>query len=141
MMMRRAGPSCSGKDAKVFILYAGCAVPSYSKMSKTASYAAKELVLCWLPHVSTNVEVDLGGPFPCCDSGGRGGREGDFSVYTIVCPWVGWTGGSGMRSGTSGGGMWPVLTCSHVIALYSPDGVVGMCGTVGCFGAGGAGGS
>ena len=140
-MMKRASLSCSGKDVKVFIFSAGCAVPASLRRSTIAGYAAKESVPPWLPHASANVEADRGGPCPCSDSGGRGGREGGFAVPYLVCPWVGSTGGRGLGGGTSGSGTWPVPTCSHIIASSSSAVVVGMCGAVGCVGAGGAVGS
>ena len=140
-MTKRASLSCSGKDVKVFIFSAGCAVPASLRRSTIAGYAAKESVPPWLPHASANVEADRGGPCPCSDSGGRGGREGGFAVPYLVCPWVGSTGGRGLGGGTSGSGTWPVPTCSHIIASSSPSVVVVMYVTVGCFGAGGAGGS
>ena len=67
--MRRAGLSCSDKDAKVL-----------------------------------NVEADFGGPCTCYDSRGRSGREGGFTVSSIVCTWVGSIGGRGLVGGTSRGG-------------------------------------
>ena len=74
MMMRRAGLTCRSKDVKVFVLSAGCVVPSSLRRSKIVGYAAKELVTHWLLHVSADVEADLGGPCTFSDSGERGGR-------------------------------------------------------------------
>ena len=119
-MMRRAGLSCCGKDAKVYIISALVVLLSFSR-SKIAGYAAKESVLCCLLHISANVEADLGG---------RGGREG-FDGSSLVCPWAGSLGGRGLVCGTYGGGTWTVPTCSHRIASYSPAVVAGMCGACG----------
>ena len=84
MMMRRDGLSRSSKYAKMFILSAGYAVPSSLRRSNIVGYAAKESVPCWLLHISANVEADLGGPYPCGDIGGRGGREGELTVSSVV---------------------------------------------------------
>ena len=59
-MRRRAGLSCCGKDASMFVLSKLDAPPS-SWRSKIAGYAAKEFVLCCLLHISNNVESGFGG--------------------------------------------------------------------------------
>ena len=124
-MIRRAGLSCRGKDAKEFILSALVVLSSFSR-SKIAGYTAKELVLCCLLHVSANVEADL------C---GRGGIEGFAGSY-LVCSWVVSFGCGDVVGGTSGGGTGPFPTCPHSIASSSPVVVVGICGACGAGGVG-----
>ena len=120
---RKDGLSCRSKGDKVFILSALVMLSSFSR-SKIAGYAAKELVLCCLLHVSAHFEADLGG---------RGGRE-EFARSSLVRPWVGLVGGGGLVGVTSGGGTWPVLTFSHIISSSSPAAVAGMCGACGAGG-------
>ena len=59
-MTRRAGLSCRGKDARMFILSNLVAPPS-SWRSKIAGYAAKEFSLYCLLHISVNVGSGVGG--------------------------------------------------------------------------------
>ena len=141
-MMRRAGLSCSGKDVNVFILSDVCAVPSSLIRSKMAGYAAKESSPRWFLHISANVEAVLGGPSTYSASGGRGGGGGgNLAVPSLVCPWVGLSGGGAREGGVSGYEKWPVPTCSHSIASSPPAAVTGMFGAVGCVGCAGVGGA
>ena len=59
-MMRRAGISCCGKEAMMFIL-SDVVVMVISCRSKMAGYAAKESIFCCLLHTSANVETWGGG--------------------------------------------------------------------------------
>ena len=59
-MTSRAGLSCRGKDASMFIL-SKLNDPLSSWRSKIAGYADKEFDLCCLLHISANVESGFGG--------------------------------------------------------------------------------
>ena len=105
-MMRRAGLSCCGKEARMFILL-DVVVAACFYRSKTAGYAAKEFFLCCLLHTSANVEA------------GDGGREllGGLANSSKVRSLIGLWGGGGIVCGdTSGIGTWSDPTCSHLIA-------------------------
>ena len=59
-MMRRAGLSCCGKEARMFIL-SDIVVTVLSCRSTMAEYAAKESILCCFLHTSSKVETWDGG--------------------------------------------------------------------------------
>ena len=76
--------------------------------------------------MSANVEADFGGR--------RG--VGGFYQSSLVCPWVGSSGGGSLEGRISGGRRWTVPTFSHRIASYYPDVAAGLCrgcGAVGVF--------
>ena len=119
-MMRSAGLSCCGKEARMFI-HSEAVVTLLSCRSKMSGYAAKESVLCSLLHISAKVETWGGGQ-------GLLDRMATAKVGSFMGSW----GGGDLVWIASVIGTCPVPTFPHLIASSSSGAEGGIGGLAVC---------